>query len=504
MTKAGPYRVAIIGGGLAAMSTAERLGNANWRAAVDDVGGQPGRSLCVELFEAKRRTGGRAGSFQTATGDEVDYCQHVAMGCCTELLGMMRRASLLDAWTQYPSLSFRHPEHPPSPFRPARWLPAPLHLLPPLWAMRYLNGAQKIRLGVAVARLMATRPQTLVDVTAGDWLRRMKQDHATIERFWEVILVSALGESIDVVSMAVARKVIVDGFAAGPAASDVWVPNRTLAELFGKDLPAYLSALGTEIHTETTIRRISGGDDDAASGGLGTLAAECPGENRGFRIETIRGDVSVVDACVVAVPWHRLSAVLSPSLAGKITSSGVSKDASDLGGIDDWSSMPGSPITGVHLWFNRAITDVPHAVMVGTTAQWLFRSPVDNDDPHYYQVVISASHDWTGRSRDELIETVLAELRHEFPEARSAELVRSRVVTDPRSVFSATPEGERIRPPTRTSVSGLFLAGDWVQTGWPATMEGAVISGRMAAEACLEDFDRRPPMRCPDPNRLPR
>jgi squalene-associated FAD-dependent desaturase len=440
-------RIAIIGGGLAGMAAAEFL------LADSNVSVKPS----VEIFEAKRRTGGRAGSFEVA-GDQVDYCQHVAMGCCHELLGLMRRSSLIQYWTRYSTLWFHHPEFPTSVFRPAQWLPAPFHLVPPLVSIRYLTHAQKFRLTMAIVKLMRTKPQTISDVTAGQWLRKQKQDATTIRRFWEVILVSALGESIDVVSMAMARKVIIDGFVASSHASEVWVPNRTLAELFGTRLPDYLNQRGATIHHSTSVRNV--------------LRFEVPGTNEyRFRIQCQDGSEFEADACILAVPWHRLTALLCPDLATSLNNSAR------------WAEFPSSPITGIHLWFDRPITDQPHAVMVDTTAQWFFRSPTSDSPPGYCQVVISASHEARRLPQSELIEKVIAELKAAFPEARWAKLLESRVVTDPKSVFSVTPEVESLRPTASTAVPGLFLAGDWVQTGWPATMEGAVISGRMAAEA---------------------
>jgi squalene-associated FAD-dependent desaturase len=439
-------RIAIIGGGLAGMAAAEfLLADSNFK-----------KHVSVEIFEAKRRTGGRAGSFEVA-GNQVDYCQHVAMGCCHELLALMRRSSLIQYWTRYSSLWFHHPDFRTSVFRPAKWLPAPLHLVTALVSIRYLTSVQKFRLATAILRLMRTKPETIADVTAGQWLQEQKQDATTIGRFWEIILISALGESIEVVSMAMARKVIIDGFVASSQASDVWVPNRTLADLFGCRLPEYLNQNGATIRHSTAVRKIIRRDGNDA------------GEHR-FQIQCQDGVEHRADACILAVPWHRLTALLCPDLAALLEDS------------NRWAEFPSSPITGVHLWFDRPITDQAHAVMVDTTAQWLFQSPTIDSPPGYCQVVISASHEAKKLSQADLMQKVISELKVAFPNARSAQLLESRIVTDPKSVFSVTPEVQSLRPATKTSVPGLFLAGDWVQTGWPSTMEGAVISGRLAAQ----------------------
>jgi len=135
----------------------------------------------------------------------------------------------------------------------------------------------------------------------------------------------------------------------------------------------------------------------------------------------------------------------------------------------------------VHLWFDRDITDLPHAVLVGRVSQWIFRG----DAPGHCQVVISASRGLLGGDRDLLVKTVAAEVREVFPAGRAATLREAKVVTDPTAVLSVRPGVEAARPAAKTNVPNVFLAGDWTATGWPSTMEGAVRSGRLGAEALL-------------------
>ncbi|MEM9589603.1 MAG: FAD-dependent oxidoreductase [Planctomycetota bacterium] len=150
----------------------------------------------------------------------------------------------------------------------------------------------------------------------------------------------------------------------------------------------------------------------------------------------------------------------------------------------------------MHLWFDRPITEREHAVLVGTVSQWLFRDPCPNVSPlsdvaergHYYQIVISASADANAMPKQELVDVILSELRATFPEACNATLTHFRLVTDPKSVFSIRPQVDAIRPASATGVPWLALAGDWTQTDWPSTMEGAVISGRKAASLAAESL----------------
>jgi len=154
-----------------------------------------------------------------------------------------------------------------------------------------------------------------------------------------------------------------------------------------------------------------------------------------------------------------------------------------------------APISSVHLWFDRPITDYPHAVIVGKTSQWLFQREdsrggtdilsVPGQKSFYYQIVVSASREFLEMPTADAIEHVRQELASLWPVVNEATLLRGRVVTEHKAVFSPLPGIDSLRPPQQTSIPNLQLAGDWTQTGWPATMEGAVKSGFLAAENIL-------------------
>ena len=443
-----PKHVVVVGAGLAGLAAAEALS----RHAPE---------LRITVLEARRSAGGRAGSFQDQqSGEEIDYCQHVAMGCCTNWLDFVERCGVSQYLHRYDELTFLHPQHPPSRFAANRWLPPPLHLLGTIGAQHYLSKKQKHEIRLGLWRLMRSTETELRDVTAGDWLRSVGQSENTIADFWEVILVSALGERAERVAMSSARKVLIDGFAAARGASDVFVPTRPLSELFGQLATKTLRDRGVEFHFGQNVRRLE-------PDGRVRTASEC----------------FSADQVICAAPWYRLQSLL--------------RDWPDdtplpCPDAETFERYPTSAISGMHLWFDRSITERPHAVLVGTTAQWLFRDPTarapeEDSGEHYFQVVLSASADLTG-DRMRLVKTVQRDLAAVFPEARQAQLLRHRLVTDPKSVFSITPAVEASRPATRTAVPWLKLAGDWVATGWPSTMESAVISGRNAAEAVCSDL----------------
>jgi len=450
-------RIAIVGGGLAGLAAAAALS---------------GRGFEIELFEARRQLGGRAASFRDPAGGElVDHCQHVSMGCCTNLADFCRRTGIAGAFRRHRQLYFFGPDGRQYAFGASRWLPAPLHLGPAFLRLGYLTLGERI--GVARALVKLARAKFDDDderqPTIGDWLRNERQSPAAIERFWAVVLVSALGEEVERASLAAAKKVFVDGFMAAREAYEVEAPQIPLGELYGRRLETWLDEQGVKLWLGAPVEQVTVARD--AAGAWRATGLVLPGGvNRPF------------DAVIAALPWRRVREVFN-----KLALSALP----ELARVDE---IEAAPITGVHLWFDREVTKLPHAVLIGKLSQWMFnrgrRDATDSDsrDGHYYQVVISASRDLAGRDRDDVIAQIVSELASIWPAARSAKLLRSRMVTEQTAVFSVRPGLDRLRPPQQTSIANLALAGDWTRTGWPATMEGAVRSGYLAAEAVLKSF----------------
>ncbi len=432
-----------------------------------------GRGLQVELFEAKRRLGGRAGSyFDRESGEWIDHCQHIAMGCCTNYQDFCRRTGIVELFDRYRELVFIGPDGVRSRFAPSRWLPAPLHLATALWGLKYLSLAEKLAIARAMWR-MVRQPATddANSPTVLAWLQSQRHPPRAIERFWQVVLVSALGESLDRASLAAARKVFLDGFLTHQQASDILVPRVSLAELYDVRVANWLQDRGVAIHLESPVEQV------LAVGGRLTGIRFASGEEQPF------------DAVILAVTWQKAADLIPSELRHQLPL------------IAQAQSLRSAPISAVHLWFARPITELPHAVLVGRLSQWLFqrqRGEGGSDNTHYYQVVISASHDLAGRDRQTVIDEVLADLRAVFPAACESQLVRSKLITEHDAVFSVRPGIERQRPPAQTTTANLFLAGDWTATGWPATMEGAVRSGYLAAEAVLRLCDQHEPVLVPD------
>jgi zeta-carotene desaturase len=179
------------------------------------------------------------------------------------------------------------------------------------------------------------------------------------------------------------------------------------------------------------------------------------------------------DYAVLAAPWHVVSAMLPQDAPGDRLRA-------------ELQALQPSPITGVHVWFDRQITDLDHAVLLDRTIQWMFhKSRIfgRKGNGSYVELVISSSKELVRKTREEILDMALRELAEFFPEAATARVLKSTVIKEVNATFAPVPGADRHRPAQRTSWPRLLLAGDWTQTGWPATMEGAVRSGYLAAGA---------------------
>jgi squalene-associated FAD-dependent desaturase len=454
-------RVAIVGGGLAGLAAAAGLA---------------GRGLHIELFEARRQLGGRTGSFRDpATGMMVDHCQHVSLGCCTNFDDFCRRTGLSDLLSRCRTLHFIGPDGHRHDLAASRRLPAPLHLLPSLLRLSYLSFRDRIAIMHGLRKLAHRRNSDGGNRQAiGQWLRENGQSETAIELFWTPIVVSALSETLDRVAVPPVRKVFVDAFLADRHAYEMIVPKVPLAEFYGDRLEGWFCQHGVIVRRECSIKQVVGDVGGTKELQLGS------GERMNF------------DAVIMAVPWRRINELCSDALK------------SYLPELDAASQFQAASITAVHLWFDRAITDLPHAVLLGRISQWLFNRGVHSAGAaadargYYYQVVISASGNLAELSRDALVEEVQRDLKSIWPAARDAKLLQARMVTEQNAVFSPLPGVEQLRPPQRTAVPNLFLAGDWTATGWPATMEGAVRSGYLAAEGVLSHLGKPSILLVPD------
>jgi len=443
--------VLIVGGGLAAMAAAISLRHKGFR---------------VRILESRRKLGGRVGSFEDNSSEKsIDYCQHVGMACCTNLLWFLRTLEIEEHWDRETILHFFSSTGKHLPLE-ASWLPAPLHLSGLLSHWPGISIKDRVQIAWGLLKLMRLKTsRTLDDIPALEWLRSVGQTDHVIRRFWSTILVSALGDQIDRVTLGATRKVLIDGFAANREAYNLIIPRQPLSELIGDRAAKAMESMGIEIVYGTTVEQCQWK------------------EHRCVSVVSRDGRAFKADHFVFAVPWHRLNRLIG--------------DECD---VQVLTQLQSAPITGVHTWWDRAWLDAPHAILVDRLCQWVFKEPLqkfkDNrlaetslasnfvKKEHYYQIVISGSRDLTRGNAPQVLEMIASDLAEVFPKAADAKLLRGRVVTDPNSVFSVSPGHQRSRLPSdQFAQQNVWLAGDWTDTQWPATMEGAIRSGVNAANS---------------------
>ena len=441
----------VIGGGLAGLAASVALAESGWR---------------VRLFEQRPFLGGRATSYALPDGTHVDNCQHVTFGCCTNLEDFYRRVGAADKIRFFDRLVLQDPQGRRGVMR-AGLLPAPLHFAGSFATFAPL--ALRDKLGIARAMWDILRsgghPRDLDEpggISMLEWLRRRKQTPAAIERFWRAVLVSALSEELDRTDASYGIQVFWKAVLANRLAYRMGVPALPLAELY-EGCRAAIERQGGEVNLRSPVRglRVEGGALRAV-------------QFDGGREET-------AGAYVLALP-HDVVAEILPA--------GLKQANATLGNLE---KLRDAPITGLHFWFDRHVMDEPYLTLLDTTAQWIFNktelygsrngNAKEIGKTQYLQIVVSASYDLLQKPRQEIIDLCLAEVRQALPAAREANLLKATVIKEAAATFSPEPGVDRWRPKQETTIPGLFLAGDWTDTGWPATMEGAVRSGYLAAEA---------------------
>ncbi len=417
-------KVLIAGGGLAGLAAAAALGGAGFE---------------VEVFESRPFLGGRATSYPVPSGsgeepEVVDNCQHILLRCCVNLLDFYQRLGVRDRIRFYREFYFLEPGGRISILRRGR-LPAPFHFTASFLQMHCLCRKDKVAIARALVALRRerTRRKDLDRISMLDWLLQKRQTPHAIDRFWRQILVSAVNEELDRMAAIHGFQVFWLGFMARADAYEMGIPSVPLADLYSAGAWTRLGSV--HFHFRCPVERI---------------------DEPGF---VVGGELHTADHYICALPFERLESV----------------------GLEA-PRLEHSPITGVHLWFDREVTTLPHATLLDRTMQWMF----NKDGGRYLQLVVSASRDLTNLSRNEIIDMAVGDLRLYFPRVREANLVKAHVIKEQRATFSAAPETESLRPTPESGLPKVFLAGDWTRTGWPATMEGAVRSGYLAAEAVTQ------------------
>ena len=460
--------VLIIGGGLAGLAAAAGLAL---------------QGVACRLLESRQQLGGRASSFIDPTnGEELDNCQHVSMGCCTNLAHFCETIGAGPYFRRGKSLTFIGPTGRSTVMRAAP-LPAPLHLLPSLASLHWLTWGERLRLLLGLSSLLRTPSAKLRGITLSDWLAEHHQSERICSGFWHLVLVSALSETLDRIDASYARKVLLDGFAKNRTGWEVLIPTVSLTRLYDEFAAEWLTSRGVRIDRSTAVESLHG-DGDRITHVTTRTCEEIP-----------------VEDVIVAVPPYRLQSMLEAGNVAFFCEKGRPVSDKKATQWPPLAVLETAPIASVHLWFDRPLTDLPHAVLVDRLSQWMFNrstSVEPTDEGWYCQVVISASRDVEALGSEATVAKVADELRAIWPAAQDAQLLRGRLVVERRAVFSVTPGIDAIRPAQQSPIPNLQLAGDWTQTGWPATMESAVRSGYLAAENVLRRLGRPAPLLQPD------
>ncbi len=443
--------VTVIGGGVAGMSAACALAEAGLR---------------VELVERRGYLGGRASSYlHPGVGEVIDNCQHVLFGCCTNLLGFYRRVGAAERihWTRAMTMiepGGRRSRLGPFELGPLR-LPAPLHGAPSFLAAKAFTLADKVSLGRAMRAMMKPSAPEEMHESLGDWLRRHRQTEGALNRFWRLVIASALNAEIDSIAVPYAAKVIRELFLNSAEAGAMGMSTVPLSELYAGVTP-FLAARGGGALVNTPVEGAAWDEGSAK-----------------WLIVTRTGEL-VSDFVVLAMPFEATQKLL-PRLP-------VEEGAETL--ARQIERHRHGPICSVHLWFDREITELEHAVLLGGEMHWMYNQSrlQAGRGGHYIELVVSAARSFAALPREDAIRLALDELGRYFPRVREAKLEKAALVKEMHATFAVPPGIDAHRPAAASPWPNLFLAGDWVQTGWPATMESAARSGHLAAEALCESI----------------
>ena len=449
--------VVILGGGISGIAAALELAEA----------GRP-----VTLVEARGFLGGRAFSFfDQGSGRELDNGQHVIVGCCTRFRGFLERLGVLDKWflqdrLQIPVLDRQGRRGTLA----ASNLPAPLHLLPSFLAYPHLGLTDKLRTlaGMARARFADRAHPHLEDITFYQWLREAGQSERAINNIWNLVVEPTLNDNVRDVSAAMGLMIVQDGMLAGIHNADLGYAREELSGSLGRPARRVLESKGVRILLNSPARRVL----LEPQSGLGEGPASVAGVELASG-ETVRGG-----SFVSALPFSVLSGLLP-------------RDCLAHPYFQAIAGLEWSPIVNAHILYDRPVMAEPFCAFVDSPLQWVFNRSLIEDRPddsgqQLLTVSVSAAWGYSQLPREELEQVFLREMAEVFPGAAGAQVVSITVVKQREATFRCLPGAGRRRPDSGTPVSNLYLAGEWTNTGWPSTMEGAVRSGYRAARAALE------------------
>ena len=436
-----PGRVVIIGGGFAGLTAGVRLSQ---------------RGYEVLVLDRRNHLGGRAYSFiDSKTGDVVDNGQHLFMGCYHHTISFLETIGRLDRlmFQARPRVDFLDRTHGFTSFD-CPPLPAPLNVLAGLVRMKGLSAGDKLR-AFNVGRAIKSNGRFLPDsLTVDQWLGELGQSERIRKRFWNPMVIATLNQSPDIASARMLKVVLKEAFGGDSTSANIGISRVGLSDLYTDGAVDFIKSKGGDVQTGAQVQR---------------LIIE---RGRVFAVELKDGERIEADYFISAVPPSALFAILPDELKNKEFAS--------------LESLGSSPIVSINLWFDRPVIDREFVGLIGTRSQWIFNKDLILPSEHQSNqiaVIISAARDYVDWTKSELVEMAIGDLHDLLPESRKAEVLHSVIVKEREATLSHTLETDRFRLGPLTSIPNLILAGDWTDTGLPATIESAVMSGDVAAQA---------------------
>ncbi len=437
--------VVVVGAGAAGLAATAALAGAGAR---------------VMLVERKPYVGGRAYSYEHPTLRETIDSQHVLLGCCTNLVHLCRQAGIADHIRWYDAITFLEPGGRRSVLKPTSFgfgaLPSPSHSALSFLSVPMLGARDKAVIAAGLMRFLRGIPASDEESFA-EWLKKTGQTEQAVRHFWEPVVAGALNDIFERCSTRYAAQVFYESFLKSAEGGRLGIPAEPLSDFYA-GIAQHAEASGAEIRLRC---------------GVGSIQQT----ERGTWIVEAQGELIETPSVVLAVPFEQIAPLLTT----------LPQDERRSRLEADLSHFTHAPITTVHLWFDREITELDHAALLDARIQWIFhKSRIrqwDAERGSYVELVISASFAELHEPREAILAAALRELALFFPAAREAILLKSAVLKEAQATFSVLPGLDAHRPAQATAWPGLYLAGDWTASGWPSTMEGAVRSGRMAADA---------------------
>jgi squalene-associated FAD-dependent desaturase len=452
--------VIVVGAGAAGLSATVALAGAGAR---------------VTLLERKPYVGGRAYSYPHPALEEVVDSQHVLLGCCTNLIDLCEKAGTADNIRWYDTQTFLEPNGRASTISTST-LPAPFHFAPSLASAQMLGAHDKLVMAGGLMEFFRGYPADDSESVA-QWMKRTRQTERAIRHFWKPIILATLNDSAENCSTRYAGQVFHELFVKNSTGGRLGIPTVPLSEFYA-GIAQHAEQLGATLKLRASVE---------------SLRRETNGR---WSVQTADGAAYSADAVVLAIPFEQTQKLL-PAIELSADEAAIKSSVEAK-----MSRFIHSPFTSILLWYDREISDLDHAWLLDTTIEWFFhKSRIRRYAPErgsYVELVIAGSRAQLHMTREEIMASALAEFEMFFPAAKKATLLKSGILKEARATFSVLPGLEKDRPAQATGIAGLYLAGDWTRTDWPSTMEGAVRSGRLAAEAVCEAAGKREKFLSPD------